>query len=39
MMYDVQINDRGQIRIPKKLRDLVKLHANDRLKLSMDSKG
>ena len=38
-MYDVQINDRGQITIPKELRDTVNLHAYDKLKLSIDSDG
>lgn len=39
MTYDVQINDRGQITIPKELRETVNFNANDRLKLSMDSEG
>ena len=38
-MYDVQINDRGQITIPKELRDSVNFHSHDKLKLSMDSDG
>ena len=39
MLYDVQINDRGQITIPKELRDSVNLHAYDKLKLSVDEDG
>lgn len=39
MLYDVQINDRGQITIPKELRDTVNLQAHDRLKLSIDTDG
>ena len=38
-MYDVQMNNRGQITIPKELRDTVNLHAYDKLKVSMDSDG
>lgn len=38
-MYDVQINDRGQITIPKELRETVNFNANDRLKLSLDTDG
>jgi AbrB family looped-hinge helix DNA binding protein len=39
MLYDVQINDRGQITIPKELRDTGNLQAHDRLKLSINSDG
>lgn len=39
MLYDVQINDRGQITIPKELRDTVNLQTHDRLKLSIDADG
>src|SRR4051794_39125509 len=39
MFYDVQINDSGQITIPKELRDKVHLQAHDRLKLSVNSDG
>ena len=39
MLYDVQINDSGQITIPKELRDKVQLQAHDRLKLSVNSDG
>lgn len=39
MFYDVQINDRGQITIPKELRDTVNLKAHDKLKLSTDTNG
>ena len=34
-----KFNDRGQITIPKELRDKVKLQAHDRLKLSINSDG
>lgn len=36
MLYDVQINDRGQITIPKELRDTVNFKAYDKLRLSTD---
>lgn len=39
MLYDVQINDRGQITIPKELRDTVNLQAYDKLKLRIDTDG
>lgn len=39
MLYDVQINDRGQITIPKELRDTVNLKAHDKLKISTDTNG
>ncbi|MCC3358203.1 AbrB/MazE/SpoVT family DNA-binding domain-containing protein [Bacillus sp. REN16] len=39
MLYDVQINDRGQITIPKELRETVNLKAHDRLKLSINTDG
>lgn len=39
MMYDVQINDRGQITIPKELRDTANLQSHDRLKLSINTDG
>lgn len=39
MVFDVQINDRGQITIPKDLREMSNLHASDKLKLSMDENG
>lgn len=39
MLYDAQINDRGQITIPKELRDTVNLQAHDRLKLSINADG
>jgi AbrB family looped-hinge helix DNA binding protein len=39
MLYDVQINDRGQITIPKELRDTVNLQAHDKLKLSINTNG
>ena len=39
MLYDVQINDRGQITIPKELRDTVNLKAHDKLRLSIDAEG
>ena len=39
MLYDVQINDRGQITIPKELRDTVNFKAHDKLRLSVDAVG
>ena len=39
MLFDVQINDRGQITIPKELRDTVNLQAHDKLKLSINAEG
>lgn len=38
-MYDIQVNDRGQITIPKQLRDKVNIHPNDNLKIDMDEHG
>lgn len=39
MLYDVQINNRGQITIPKELRDTANFKANDKLKISVESDG
>jgi AbrB family looped-hinge helix DNA binding protein len=39
MLYDVQMNDRGQITIPKELRETVNLQSHDRLKVSIDKDG
>ena len=38
-LFDVQINDRGQITIPKELRDTINLQAHDKLKLSINPEG
>jgi len=38
-MFNVQINERGQITIPKELREKVKFKANDTLKLDVDLTG
>lgn len=38
-MYEVKMNERGQITIPKQLREQAKLHPNDNLKLELDGKG
>lgn len=37
--YDIQVNDRGQITIPKQLCDKVNIHPNDNLKIDMDEHG
>lgn len=39
MLYDVKINDKGQITIPKELRDTVNIRAHDRLKMSIKEDG
>ncbi len=38
-MFDVQINDRGQITIPKELRDIAKLNPQETLKIDIDNNG
>lgn len=38
-MFDVQINERGQITIPKELRDKANLTPQDTLKIQLDSSG
>jgi AbrB family looped-hinge helix DNA binding protein len=37
--FDVQINERGQITIPKELRDKVNIHPKENLKISIDNQG
>jgi AbrB family looped-hinge helix DNA binding protein len=38
-MFDVQMNERGQITIPKELRDKAKLNPLDTLKVELDNQG
>lgn len=38
-MFDVQINDRGQITIPKELREKANLNPKDNLLLELDDQG
>ncbi|MBP1996132.1 AbrB/MazE/SpoVT family DNA-binding domain-containing protein [Paenibacillus eucommiae] len=38
-MFDIQVNDRGQITIPKQLRDQVNIFPNDNLKIDIDEHG
>jgi AbrB family looped-hinge helix DNA binding protein len=38
-MYDIQVNERGQITIPKQLREKVNIHPNDNLKIEIDEHG
>jgi AbrB family looped-hinge helix DNA binding protein len=38
-VFDVQINDRGQVTIPKELRDRANLAPQETLKIQLDTKG
>lgn len=38
-MFDIQVNERGQITIPKQLRELVSIFPNDNLKIDVDEHG
>ncbi len=38
-MFDIQVNERGQITIPKPLRDKVHIHPNENLKIDVDEYG
>lgn len=38
-MFDIQVNERGQITIPKQLRDRANIHPNDNLKIDLDPQG
>ena len=38
-MFDIQVNERGQITIPKPLRDKLHIHPNENLKIDVDEFG
>lgn len=38
-MFEIQVNERGQITIPKELRSKVNIHPNDNLKIYIDEQG
>ena len=38
-MFDIQVNERGQITIPKQLREQVNIYPNDNLKIDIDEHG
>lgn len=38
-MFDAQVNERGQITLPKELRELVKINPRDNLKIEVDEQG
>ena len=37
--FDVQVNERGQITIPKELREKINIYPKDNLKISIDDQG
>lgn len=37
--FDVQVNERGQITIPKELRDKININPKDNLKIGIDDQG
>lgn len=37
--FDVQVNERGQITIPKELRDKINIYPKDNLKIAIDDQG
>jgi AbrB family looped-hinge helix DNA binding protein len=39
IMFDINVNERGQITIPKQLRDQVNIFPNDNLKIDVDEHG
>lgn len=39
IQFDVQVNERGQITIPKELRDKVHIHPKENLKIAVDDQG
>jgi len=38
-MFDIQVNERGQITIPKELREKVNINPRDNLKIHVDEEG
>lgn len=38
-MFDIQVNERGQITIPKELREKVNINPRDNLKIDIDEQG
>lgn len=38
-MEDIQVNERGQITIPKKMRDKAKIYPKDWLRIKLNEKG
>ncbi|MDF2721130.1 MAG: Antidote-toxin recognition MazE, bacterial antitoxin [Paenibacillus sp.] len=38
-MFDIQVNERGQITIPKELREKGNIHPRDNLKIDIDEQG
>lgn len=38
-MYEIQINERGQVTIPKKIRDALGIHPNDSLKVDVNEQN
>jgi AbrB family looped-hinge helix DNA binding protein len=38
-VFDIQVNERGQITIPKQLREKVNIYPNDNLKIDIDENG
>lgn len=38
-MFDIQVNERGQITIPKELREKVNIYPRDNLKIDIDDQG
>lgn len=38
-MYDIQVNERGQITIPKKIREKANIYPRDWLRINVNEKG
>jgi AbrB family looped-hinge helix DNA binding protein len=38
-MFDIQVNERGQITIPKELREKVNINPRDNLRIDIDAQG